>query len=165
MKYLTAGPVAPGVFLRVMTEVLKIMRERWPKTRAGFCFTLYGRPNFYLVLKGRIGKVQDLKIDKYHDFAEEKAIRLVRSGDAYYSSYQTRNPDLEKYGGAIRGGNYILSVSGLALEHEDEAVVMVTLVLCKQMDEVFANDLAEVTENKIFGQLLNDCRSTNYSDD
>ena len=163
MKYLKSNTDKLIVLLDTLELVLKKARSRWPKMRAGFCFVFHGRPHFNLVLKGMIGKVIDSEIDRYHDFADEKASRLTVSSGMYYSSYQTRKPELEKYGGAIRGKNFILSISGLASEHEDEAVAMATLILCKEMDELVANDLAESTGNKIFAQLLADCRNTNSS--
>lgn len=165
MKYLIVGPMEMNYFLRDLQYVLLRARERWPKMRAGFCFALYGCPSRHLILKGMVGKVRDFKIKKYYEFVDEKAKRLFSMGLFYNSSYESREPELEKYGGAVRGEHYILSISGMASEHADEAIAMMTLILRKEMNKLSARDIAERTGNKIFGPLCEDCRREDHSGD
>lgn len=152
------------MFLRDLSWVFARMRKRWPKARAGFCFGLYDGKNHHLLLKGMVGKVRDFKLKKYEMLVEEKAHRLLtRLSDG--SSYESRVPEGEQYGGAVRGTDYVLSISGLAKEHQDEALGMVALVLRKQANPLFMGDVAERTGNKFFGQLLKDCPRSDHSGD
>lgn len=57
---------------------------------------------------------------KYLDLSQEKSKRLAFS-PGYFSSYQTRNPTRDQWGGAIRTLYFILSFSGLP-ELADEAL-------------------------------------------
>ncbi len=45
--------------------------------------------------------------------AQEKLLRLLNGDRNHVSSWQTRNPELSQYGGAIRVGDWILSFAGL----------------------------------------------------
>jgi len=153
MTYLTKGPFALDAFIVNLELVHKKAREIFPKLRAGFCFALYNRLGCHLVLKGIVGKVRDFKLPKYEQLVEEKASRLITRHDDH-TSYQSRNEDSEKYGGAVRGKDCILSISGLATEHQDEAVALTLLVLMDQISAQEANDIAELTGNKLFEELL-----------
>ncbi|MEK7465355.1 MAG: hypothetical protein AAB631_01100 [Patescibacteria group bacterium] len=152
-------------FLRDLQYVFFRARKRWPKMRTGFCFALYGYPSRNLILKGMVGKVRDFKLEKYYELVDEKAKRLFYRGPFHNSSYESREPEAGKYGGAVRGEHYILSISGMAREHEDEAIAMVTLILHKEMNKLFPRGIAEVTGNKIFDPLYEDCRREDHSGD
>lgn len=56
------------------------------------------------------------------DFSLEKGRRLIEHPD-HLSSWQSRDPDNSKWGGAIRVGEFILSFSGLP-ELVDEALML-----------------------------------------
>lgn len=165
MKYLKTGPVKMDAFLRTLEFVLEKAGRSRRTIRKGFCFVLCIRPGGNVILEGMVGKVRDFKQKKYYTFALEKILRLSRGPLFHNSSYETRNEANEQYGGAVRGKNYFLGISGFAREHEDEAVAMAALVLHKQMDEAVAMDIATITKNKMFEQLLADCRSTNWGGD
>lgn len=73
------------------------------------------------VVQYEIGVVD--KVNKNHELSVEQALRILLNGDA--SSYSTRDPERERYGGAIRVGNRILSFRGMRTEVADEAAVIV----------------------------------------
>ncbi len=73
----------------------------------------------------RVGLPTPGKEDKYMAFAIEKAKRLFNSrkqDGTIVSSWQTRNPDADQYGGAIYGVGWIASFSGLSPDTADDAV-------------------------------------------
>lgn len=85
-----------------------------------------------------VGEVPDDKGEKYLVFCQEKARRLAAYRE-HQTSYESRDPGQNKWGGAVRGGEFIFSMSGLP-ELGDEAVMLA--LLC---------DLKEATQSPIFG--------------
>ncbi len=88
--------------------------------------------------------------------APEKADRLAgRPTDI--ASFQSRNPEREMYGGAIRippgKGIGYLSWSGFS-EEEDEAFMLCIAVRAGLMDPSHGQMIATATENKKFDALL-----------
>ncbi|MBP6858911.1 MAG: hypothetical protein KBC33_03745 [Candidatus Pacebacteria bacterium] len=70
-----------------------------------------------------IGTVPDPeKSRKYFDYCQEKAARLAEHRN-HVSSWQSRDPNRDRWGGAIRCKEHILSFSGLP-EIWDEAIVL-----------------------------------------
>ncbi len=155
MKYYSADAQKMSKFIAMLGFVHERARRVFPKMRAGFCFALYGLPSCHLAVKGMVGKVRHFKTDMYFRLVEEKAGRVFIRNEA--SSYESRNPDDGRYGGAIRGKTMILAISGLKKEHQDEAIAMATLVLLSEMELAFANDIAERTGNKYFEEILTEC--------
>ncbi len=72
----------------------------------------------------RIGAPDDSKLQKYIDFSREKATRLCVLSE-HHLSWQSRNPKLNKWGGAVRllGGAGFISFSGFP-EQVDEALCL-----------------------------------------
>lgn len=69
-----------------------------------------------------IGTVNSSKALKYKQLAEEKALRLHHLhifGGSVISSYQSRNEEEEKWGGAVLGERFIYSFSGLPELHDE----------------------------------------------
>ncbi len=103
--------------------------NRTPEKSGGFLTIYYGFSGSALTLS--VGDYDSEKRGKYHNFSLEKAYRLYadwwRNPEAV-SSWQTRQPDLNRYGGAVlfspsplSNNINIVSFSGLS-EHADEAV-------------------------------------------
>ena len=98
----------------------------------------------------RLGEPAKEKISKYFEFSLEKASRLSDHRD-HVSSWQSRDPENSRWGGAIRAEDYILSFSGL-VELADEAVLvnsafklgMITGEACSRIKEASGNDLIEI---------------------
>ncbi len=72
-----------------------------------------------------IGEPHVDKLPRYIEFCQEKARRLAEyPGDVL--SLESRNPDLNRFGGAVRGEDYIASFSGFP-ERLDEVVAALVL--------------------------------------
>ncbi|HEY4498740.1 MAG TPA: hypothetical protein VJH94_01615 [Candidatus Paceibacterota bacterium] len=71
-----------------------------------------------------VGQLPDReKREKYFYLCQEKAARLAQHSD-HISSWQSRNPQDGRWGGAVKGREFILSFSGLP-ELWDEASMLV----------------------------------------
>jgi len=117
-------------------------REDWGGRKGGyFCVAdgLTGTP----LLIALVGQVPLEKVEKYMEFAQEKARRLSsRIGDV--SSWESRNLDHNQYGGAIRVENKIFSFSGLP-ELADEALMLsVALMYGRRENASFEDRLADI---------------------
>ncbi len=70
----------------------------------------------------KLGEMKQTKEGRYEMLAQEKARRLAEHS-AHRTSYESRNPQLDRWGGAIKV-SHIFSFSGLS-EALDEALVLV----------------------------------------
>ena len=96
-------------------------RDEW-KWRSGIYLCVADRKTGLPYLLIPIGKVPVGKAERYAHLALEKALRLANHS-VHKSSWESRNPDSDKWGGAIRAGAFIISISGLP-ELGDEAVAL-----------------------------------------
>lgn len=106
------------------------------------------------------------KVDKYFSISQEKAHRLyahwLRNHDVALSSWQTRDPAQEMWGGAVLFQNasgsprlpYIVSFSGLA-EVTDEALSLVLgYDLGFTQDRGYLARIAGISQNPVFNDLF-----------
>lgn len=70
-----------------------------------------------------VGRVPREKVERYSTLCQEKAARLAAHPE-HESSWESRDPNADQWGGAVRIGGLILSISGLP-ELGDEAVMLV----------------------------------------
>lgn len=95
----------------------------------------------------RIGiPIQD-KEEKYFLLCQEKARRLMANPE-HLSSWQSRNVEEERYGGAIRTPNYILAFSGLT-EKADEAILVNAALELEMLDISSASAIASHSGNEL----------------
>lgn len=125
-----------------------------------FCLKAVGA-NGFLVNPTLVGRSngQDAR---YVEFCQEKANRLeaayLANPHTAKSSWQSRNPDEEKWGGAILGPDsqnrqYVFSFSGLP-ELCDEAVTLLTAVEVGHLTPDEAIDIGEISGSD---DLLDKC--------
>lgn len=96
-------------------------REGWEGKKGGyFCVAdgLSGTP----LLVALVGEIPLEKVEKYMEFAQEKARRLSFH-IGHVSSWESRDPDHDQWGGAIRIEDMIFSFSGLP-ELGDEVLML-----------------------------------------
>lgn len=102
-------------------------------------------------LVSQIGEPAEEKRRKYFPLSQEKAFRVyVICGTE--TSYQTRNPAEDKWGGAIRVGKYIFSFSGFP-ELVDEAVMIVLALRLRIINLETAKRLGSYSNNPHIIQL------------
>ena len=97
-------------------------RNGWVGREGGYLCIADGK-NGLPILTVLVGKVPPHKARKYLAFCQEKAGRLA-GNRGHLSSWESRDPQKDHWGGAIRFNDYILSFSGLP-EMGDEAAMLV----------------------------------------
>lgn len=92
--------------------------------------------------------------EKYLVYSQEKAERLRGFWHQHLSSWESRDPDHGRWGGAIRAGDLIISFSGLP-ELVDEAVVTAAAYWLGEITE-YAQVLriADISQNPFTEQLV-----------
>ena len=122
------------------------------KIRQAGYFTLRdiatGRVIFTIIL----GDVPKEKQEKYLQLSLEKGDRLYKnykSNFKNFSSWQTRNPDKDLWGGAIRAGKYVLSFSGLS-ELLDEAFVLEVALTMNWENPYRLYEISQVSNNYFY---------------
>lgn len=144
------------LLLETAEAVLATMRKNGliDESRTGGYMTvlsLTDRPPTTALLVAEIGELTDPeKIKKYHDFSREKADRLrLNIAMGHSSSWQSRNPDENHWGGAIRAGGAILSFSGLP-ELADEALTLEVARRLGMLSHELCLQIAQTSNNEIF---------------
>jgi len=95
----------------------------------------------------QVGAPTREKVLKYLEFSQEKALRLSAHPD-HISSWQSRDYESNRYGGAIRAEGYILSFSGLT-ELADEAVLVNTAFRLGLISGGRCFEIAKVSGNNL----------------
>ena len=92
------------------------------------------------------------KLQKYYGFSIEKARRLLALPDNV-SSYQSRDPENDRWGGAIRSEPIIISISGFP-ELWDEAISLTMAVRASSLRLETAREIAAISGNPHFERLF-----------
>ena len=125
------------------------------------CYVCIGDPTTGLpMLLVPFGEIPDEKAEKYCQFAQEKSRRLAQNRE-YRSSFHTRNPDEQKFAGAIRGYGLILSCSGLP-EMMDEAAMLTLAVGMHELTIDEADGIVKTTGNILF---WSDCKEKFFANE
>lgn len=128
---------------QIVAASVKVPGNETPERQGGY-LVIRDKHNGTPLLIERIGKCPVSNVKRYHGLALEKSERLsnTRLTGGHISSYQSRDTQNDKWGGAIIAGDLIVSFSGLK-ELFDEAVV---LALALRMDWLGFQEVARVTE-------------------
>ena len=136
-----------------MLEALRDVSDFEGKEGGMFCL-LDEQTGEFLVEPTIIGQIVNGKAEIYTSFCQEKARRLlehIKNGrdNQHWLSWESRNPDLDQWGGAICDENFhIWSFSGLT-EEQDEALMIMSAHLCGQMINAAPKWLSEISGNRI----------------
>ena len=103
------------------------------------------------LLRAEIGEITLTdRLAKYYLFSGEKGERVVLNNPlGHVSSWQSRDPEQDKWGGAIRAGDFVLSFSGLP-ELADEALMLAVALDLNLLTLEEANRIADISNNHIF---------------
>ncbi|MEK6891414.1 MAG: hypothetical protein AABX03_04745 [Nanoarchaeota archaeon] len=155
-----------------VTEALVKISQKAPSNNrqekeGGFLTLVLG--DFKKMRIFEIGNYDHSKRDKYASFSQEKAHRVysdwLRNKTAV-SSWQTRQPEIDRYGGAVLFGydyfkrgvsvplHDIVSFSGLS-EASDEAVsAMLGYGFLPQVDDEALKKIANVSKNDVLKEMF-----------
>lgn len=122
------------------------------KIRQSGYFTLRDITSGRVIFTIMLGDVPKEKQEKYLNFSLEKGDRLFKnykSNFKNFSSWQTRNPDKDLWGGAIRTDKYVLSFSGLS-ELLDEALVLELALIMNWVNPYRLYEISQVSNNRFY---------------
>ena len=112
---------------------------------------LVGKPPVVVTILGEVNGHME-KLNSWDTNSREKANRLLQN-KKHISSWQSRDFDNNKYGGAIKTpSGEIISMSGLP-EYGDEACCLVLAIEIGWMQEEFAEEIVEISGNNLFLEL------------
>jgi hypothetical protein len=103
------------------------------------------------LLVAPIGKLPPEKVNKYLTLSQEKAKRLHET-PLFWSSWQTRDLDKARYGGAVAGASCVFSFSGLP-EEADEALVLALAMSHDDLSWEKAEAILSISKNRLFKPL------------
>jgi len=143
-------------FLDNVQECLKPIRKFLElkgrgKKAGGFLYFLIIQEEIELSILLPIGEVDPNKAAAFKNVCGEKAARLLQH-KAHLSSWQSREPDSNKWGGAIRIKNGILSVSGLT-ELGDEAYCLYLAWLLGKVTIEELDAIASISNNPYWPEV------------
>ena len=116
--------IVPGSMMNIFPERMKDKHGAW-------LHIIDERLPYPALLSRECGKIPTDNLGPCRIFAEEKALRLMRHPE-HVASRQSRDPEQKRWGGAIRAGHYIYSLSGLP-EMLDEAAMIYLCFLAGQL--------------------------------
>jgi len=164
------GGVPRDHFLEIAEEVmarfLLLPENPKPERTGGFIAVLeFFGPKMLMV--NELGVCERKLQARCFGYCQEKVRRLFdNAAKGHVSSWQSRDPDNKKYGGAITVHMYgkgcreakdiIGAVSGL-VEHGDEAVTLVIWMIFHWLILSEAQAIADISENPLFRPLVNAC--------
>lgn len=137
--------------LGCMIKVLNVIEE--DRGRWGY-FTIRRREDGRVLLVAQIGDCPEEKAEKYMRLSLEKGQRLHHFRPHNdISSWQSRNLDFGRYGGAICAGPFIFSFSGLP-EHADEAMMIRLASSLGLIQPLTCSRLANISKNPYLARLV-----------
>jgi hypothetical protein len=159
----TLGKCVGSIIGEVETAVQQmstiLAQEGYKKNRNSGYFTLRDGVTGRIIFMVQIGICPDDMADKFCEFSQEKGNRLKWDENVrHVTSWQSRDPDNKKYGGAIKAGpakNLILSFSGLP-ELADEAVMVAAAYRLGWLNHHEVADLYHINDNAYLLQIFTD---------
>ena len=112
---------------------------------AGY-FTLLSKATGATLSGFAFGDVPAEKEERYRSFSMEKALRLFANMAQHGSSFESRDPALDLWGGAINAHDFILSFSGMP-ELLDEAVMLIVAYQMGWLNWQEVNYIAQKSNN------------------
>ena len=136
----------PDRLIDFVEQGLKILKSKCGVDKdCGYFSILSANTGDGILLISKIGICPPEKVERYLNFSQEKAKRLF-ADTASSSSFQSRDPDNDKYAGAIRVRSVILSFSGLP-ELADEALMVFVALSAGWISEVEALRFSTISDN------------------
>jgi len=153
MRLIESNPVTATLermALNVLSQAFNLLQKEGIDKKGGyFCIAnAEGVPLFVSL----IGGVPQEKAEKYFQYAVEKARRLGQHAD-HVSSWESRNPEQEQWGGAVRvNADYIVAFSGLPEEWDEAAMLVIA-------DNSFLNSIS--SRASLYRAILFETRGKN----
>lgn len=152
---------------KVLERFLKLPENIWPDKNGGY-LTLQRISTGKRYFVAEIGNSNPVTAEACFDFCQEKTNRTrhYAKHQGHFSSWQSRDFDQKKYGGAItapsdslgypEGRDLLTGFSGLK-EPADEAVCLVTDCIFRWLVISDAMRIVQISQNHLFQPLVEAC--------
>lgn len=133
---------------RLFEELKKVVNLNG---KEGVMFCLKNkRTGKFTIPPTEIGKITNGREEKYTDLCQEKADRLAENSvsQGHCLSWQSQDPDNDKYPGGIDDGDEIWSCSGLTGE-QDEALMIMGAHSCGRITNGAPEIFAKISDNRV----------------
>lgn len=164
------GGVPRDQFIRAAEDVFArflLLPENPKPERTGAYLSVYDRSQQKIMLVIELGCCKPEMADRWFHYSLEKLERLWNNrSKGHISSWESRDPGLFKFGGAISvpvdsksakdGHSLIGSIAGLT-DHGEEAILLVVWLKCKWLTPDDAKKISHISANKLFKALLKAC--------
>lgn len=119
---------------RVFDATLKLLAQMGEEGQNGCHFGVYSQYDGKTLMTVTCGHMSPEWSVQCSFWMFEKATRLLEHKD-HTTSYESRNPEADQWGGASENAHYIFSVSGFEEELLDEAMTLVVAILGDLLSE------------------------------
>jgi hypothetical protein len=138
-------------FVKILEELILPaicrLRDNLKPHKKGGYLTIRDKADGEVLLTIRIGDFPHQKAKKYFDLSLEKGERLYQHlAQGHVSSYQSRDEEKQRYGGAVVANGFIVSFSGLT-EKMDELAALALSEFSRWITEDQANEIARISSN------------------
>jgi hypothetical protein len=116
---------------QVVKAIIRLVNSEGQE-RTGAYLCVIDRETHQLILHALIGDGPPDKVSKWREFSAEKCVRLLGHPE-HETSFDSRSPDDNRWGGAVLGTDYAFGLSGLK-ELDDEAAMFHLAVMLNQRD-------------------------------
>ncbi len=130
---------------QVVQAIIRLVNSEGQE-RTGAYLCVIERRTYQVVLHALIGDGPADKVSKWREFSAEKCVRLLGHQPYNETSYESRLPEENRWGGAVLGTDYAFGLSGLK-ELDDEAAMFHLAVMLKQRDGQATLDMISEERN------------------
>ncbi len=163
METIGRGLVSRDQFLKIAEEIVRrflALPENPDKSDKGWYVCLMREPRKILL----VAELGNYEGERAFDLCQEK-VRRLRDNPEHISSWQSRDPEKGKYGGAITAvndsvamakGEYFGSISGL-VEKGDEAAILMYWLYFRWINMEDVRKITTISNNDLFVPLFLAC--------
>jgi hypothetical protein len=136
----------------IIPAITKLPENPKPYKKSGY-LTIRRKSDGEILLVIKIGDCPQIKAKKYFELSVEKGERLFHH-QKHISSWQSRDSEKGRWGGAIIANELIISFSGLP-ELIDEAAVILFAMFFGWISSKQAEKIAKISNNFFYAYLKN----------
>ena len=137
---------------RIIPAIINLRENPKPYKKSGY-LTIRRKSDGRVIVLFEIGDCPQFKAKKYFELSMEKGGRLFHH-PGHVSSWQSRDPEKGRWGGAIATNELIVSFSGFT-ESLDEAAVLVFATFFGWISDKQAGKIAKISNNFDYASLRN----------
>lgn len=132
---------------------------KYKKDQYGGYLTIFDKEDKEILTIEKIGEIPEEKEERYKNLSREKGERLFLH-QGHLCSFQSRNPEEDRYGGAIRTENLIISFSGFPEDADTLFVIEVAKLVVELEKDRTTEILTLARIENLHAEFQNFCYKT-----